>query len=199
MMILLTLFLTTAWAHDCHYQYTVWNTRTRSSEGPFSVKKWKAELTPEEEGPLGCTICEEDQVEVSLPHNLKVMVCRNVAGTFLRHLSSPGLPIVSLLGYRPSRSRGPVNERGLRTLFSNHAYGVAIDVNENQNGLYSGCLNWNPSCVLTKGGPYRPGRDPLSLTADSVLTKELKAAGFRWGGEITGNQKDFMHFSPDGY
>ncbi len=185
-----------SFAFDCHYDYTVWNTRTRSSVGPFRVQKWKAELSPEEKGPLGCTICNEDQREISVS-GVKVKVCTHLAGKITSLLNRA--QIKTLVGYRTSKSRGPVDNRGLRTQFSNHAYGVAIDVNENSNGLYNNCLNWGPGCVLTKGGPYRPGQDPLSLTATSPVVQLFKREGFHWGGEIESVQKDFMHFSPDGF
>ena len=199
MILLLTFMISTAFAFDCHYDYTVWNTRTRSSEGPVAVKKWKKDLLPYEKGPLGCTLCEEDQVTVSLKNGKSFRACGAVAEVFRKAIDASGIRIETILGYRPSRSRGPVDSRGLRTEFSNHAYGVAIDINEEHNGLYSNCREWGPQCVLTKGGIYNPGRDPLSLTRDHVLTEALISSGFLWGGEIAGNQKDFMHFSPDGY
>ncbi len=195
-MILFLFLPLLSFAFDCHYDYTVWNTRTRSSEGPFRVQKWKAELSSEERGPFGCTICKEDQREISVS-GVKVKVCNQLAGKIPYLLT--GTEIKTLVGYRTSKSRGPVDSRGLRTLFSNHAYGVAIDVNEGSNGLYNNCLAWGPGCALTKGGPYRPGRDPLSLTANSPLVLSFKREGFRWGGEIESIQKDFMHFSPDGF
>ena len=82
---------------------------------------------------------------------------------------------------------------------SNHSFGVAFDLNEEQNGLYNDCPRWGPSCVLAKGGAYRPGADPLSLTESSPATRRMKEAGFDWGGLLPGRQKDFMHFSPSGY
>jgi hypothetical protein len=38
-----------------------------------------------------------------------------------------------------------------------------------------------------------------SLTKESPIVIELKSIGFKWGGEIEGKQKDFMHFLPSGY
>ncbi|MES2526191.1 MAG: M15 family metallopeptidase [Bdellovibrionota bacterium] len=195
-LILILSSFVQAWAFDCHYDYTVWNTRTRSSEGPFRVQKWKAELSQEEKGPLGCTICEEDQREVFIS-SVKVKICKQLASKIPDILS--GTQIKNLVGYRTSKSRGPVDSRGLRTQFSNHAYGIAIDVNENSNGLYNNCLTWGPQCALSKGGAYRPGLDPLSLTANSPTVLSFKREGFKWGGEIESVQKDFMHFSPDGF
>jgi hypothetical protein len=50
-----------------------------------------------------------------------------------------------------------------------------------------------------RGGAWQPGVDPYSLSADGIVVRELQNLGFRWGGEIAGRQKDFMHFSPTGY
>jgi len=37
------------------------------------------------------------------------------------------------------------------------------------------------------------------LKQDQAIVKELVNSGLKWGGEIKGWQKDFMHFSPTGY
>jgi D-alanyl-D-alanine carboxypeptidase-like protein len=95
-------------------------------------------------------------------------------------------------------SRGPADKDGNRTQLSNHSYGVAIDVNEMQNGLYDHCVVWGAGCRLIKGGPYRP-REAGSIVAESPLVAALEAVGLKWGGRIAGRQKDFMHFSPTGY
>jgi hypothetical protein len=87
----------------------------------------------------------------------------------------------------------------LRTRFSNHSFGIAIDVNSASNGLYTNCISFGAQCRLHRGGPWRPASDTASIAADSRLVRRMRAAGFRWGGEIRGRQKDFMHFSPSGY
>ncbi|MDQ7050893.1 MAG: hypothetical protein Q9M92_15725 [Enterobacterales bacterium] len=51
---------------------------------------------------------------------------------------------------------------------------------------------------MRKGGAWNPSQEG-SLTRDHPIVLELKKAGFKWGGEIQGKQKDFMHFSPTGY
>lgn len=184
----------------CHYTYTVWNTALRQTVARVPVDKARAELSPGERGPLGCTPCEEDQVEVKLRADLSVTVCYRVAGAVARIFAealSAGAPIESVVGYRPSMSRGDADADGRRTQLSLHAYGVAVDVNEAHNGLYGGCVRWGPSCQLIKGGPWDP-RDPLSLSPSHPLVRAFKAAGFGWGGELEGLQKDFMHFSPTG-
>lgn len=96
-----------------------------------------------------------------------------------------------------SYSRGPADLHGNRTKLSNHAYGLAIDINEKNNGLYVNCPKFSARCRLIKGGKYEPG-NTLSLSKDHPIVMELQKAKFYWGGELYGNMKDFMHFSPDG-
>lgn len=202
MIALILLFALNAWSFDCHYDYTVWNTRTRSSEGPIPVSKWKKDLSKEEIGAFGCTPCREDQKIVQLSNGLSFEACSKVADQFkevIEKAIKQNTPIITILGYRASKSKGPADERGYRTQLSNHAFGVSLDVNENFNGLYNNCIQWGPQCVLGKGGPYRPHQDPRSLTEDSLIVKEMLKIGFKWGGKIEGVQKDFMHFSVDGY
>lgn len=188
-------------AEQCHYSFTVWNVKARKSLFRKEVAKPYAELTEREKGPLGCTPCEEDQEEVRLSNGLKFKVCRQASGAVRRALEaalSQGQRIVSVVGYRPQVSRGPVDGQGNRTQLSNHSFGVAVDLNEEHNGLYERCPVWSPACRLRKGGPYRPGSDPLSLTPEGPAVAELGKEGFRWGGVLEGQQKDFMHFSSSG-
>ena len=184
----------------CTYTYTVWNTVLRKTSATQQVIKPRDTLNKEEVGPFGCTPCEEDQIEVNLQTGLKVKVCHRVAGNVARALNSAidaGAKIRSLTGYRPSMSRGAADADGNRTLLSLHAFGVAVDVNAENNGLYDRCPQWGPSCRLIKGGAWTP-TSPLSLTAAHPLVVQFKAVGFGWGGELEGMQKDFMHFSPTG-
>jgi hypothetical protein len=166
------------------------------------VAKPRSELAPGEIGPFGCTPCEEDQEEFALSNGLKFKACSKIGGPLREALDAAlarGQRIESVLGYRAQRSKGAPDRRGDRTELSNHAFGTAVDVNEEHNGLYENCLRWSGKCRLRKGGPYRPGADPLSLSRESPVVEQLRRAGFSWGGLIEGRQKDFMHFSPSGY
>ena len=116
----------------------------------------------------------------------------------LRRLLRDGEPIVQVIGYRVGKTRGEVDAAGLRTGFSNHSYGVAIDVNPESNGLYGECIEFGPGCRLIRGGHWDPNNRE-ALRADGAIVTELEAIGLRWGGEIEGWQKDFMHFSISGY
>lgn len=194
-------FMTSLSAKTCEYSYTVWNTRLNKSEGPFRVLKDYAEVKPHERGPDGCTVCEADQVQVTLSNGLSFKTCQRFADPFVSTLNKilkSGRKIETVLSYRPSISKGETDAQGRRTEFSHHAFGSAIDLNENHNGLYINCLEWNPGCRLSKGGVYRP-QNPLSIRDQDEFVTHFKQIGFQWGGKIQGKQKDFMHFSLDGY
>lgn len=184
----------------CQYNYTVWNTRFQKAEGPFRISKPRSALTKTEAGSSGCSVCESDQVLVKLSNHIEVKLCKTQAhkikNVLEKFLQSGGV-IKTLTGYRPSISKGTVDSRGLRTEFSRHAYGMAIDINEDHNGLYDHCIEWGPSCRLIKGGKYS-SENPLSIRADSQIVRLFREEGLEWGGKIHGFQKDFMHFSPDG-
>lgn len=160
------------------------------------------DLAPAETDPVtGCTVCSEDQVEVVVPPLPSVSVCYKFAPRVraaLGRLARNGAIINALSGYRVIRSRGPVDGEGNRSRFSNHSFGTAIDVNPEQNGLYDHCILFGPECRLLRGGAWMPGA-PGALTLDSDIVRTFTTAGFKWGGEIAGKQKDFMHFSPTGY
>jgi hypothetical protein len=200
-LFLLLIPLITFSQDQCVYTYTVWNTQTRKADGPFKVQKKYAELEAYEKGPLGCTPCEIDQREIMIKNGLKVKVCKNISAQLEKNLNEilkSGFPITSLTGYRTSISKGKADSQGRRTEFSHHAFGVAIDINEEKNGLYDHCLSWGPSCRLIKGGSYNPG-SAGSISPSSPVIKIMNSMKFQWGGSIQGLQKDFMHFSSDGY
>jgi len=202
LFILFTLAGSSAVASEtCHYTYSVWNAQNRQTSRSLRVEKRRSELTSSERGPFGCTPCEEDQVHIKLSNGIRYQLCKKVAGPVtdaLEEALKQGATINKVVGYRPSMSRGPLNPSGERTRLSNHAFGVAVDINPNHNGLYGSCLVWGPKCKLLKGGPWNPDV-PLSLQPGHPVLTALLKSGLRWGGSIKGNQKDMMHFSPSGY
>jgi hypothetical protein len=187
----------------CTYSTYKWNTQQRKAVQFERVEKWYSQVEAREiDEQTGCTVCEQDQTTVSLPGIEAFKVCRIVAKSLrdaLAVLIQNGEPINSIIGYRVGMTRGDVDLEGNRTGFSNHSFGVAIDINPDSNGLYDDCILFNDTCRLIKGGPWRPGSDRFSLHSESHIVKKMKAAGFLWGGEIQGRQKDFMHFSLSGY
>jgi hypothetical protein len=188
-------------ARTCRYEYTIWNVHERRVVERRAVEKDRGDLSAEERGPFGCTPCREDQSEVTLGNGVRFLACTALAPRLREALDralEQGQEIRTIVGYRPQMSRGPADASGNRTQLSNHSFGVAVDVNEMQNGLYDRCLVWSPGCRLLKGGPYRPG-ETGSIRAESPVVIEMEGIGLKWGGRIAGRQKDFMHFSPTGY
>ena len=78
--------------------------------------------------------------------------------------------------------------------WSNHAYGLAIDINPGENP-YVGC---GQSSDPTDQA-YR-NRTPQARgwwAADDPPPSS--SIGWEWGGSWTGNTKDYMHFSHNGH
>jgi len=189
-------------SQTCHYSTYKWNVNSRTVVEAKTISKLKSELSPAEiDTTSGCTLCEEDQEAIRLPGLNIFKVCKKFAPKIklaLTKLIEQDQPIHNVIGYRVGMTRGNIDSQGNRTQFSNHSFGVAIDINTDQNGLYDNCIQWNPKCGLIKGGPWDP-TNPESWTADSPTVTLFKQNGFKWGGEIKGKQKDFMHFSLTGY
>ncbi|OGR40774.1 MAG: hypothetical protein A2X35_09760 [Elusimicrobia bacterium GWA2_61_42] len=186
----------------CSYEVYNWNTHKKQAVNFAKVERPYSELKPEEIDPAtGCTVCLEDQELLKAGAIEPFYVCRKIAASVrvaLEKLTAAGEPVLEVTGYRPGKTRNPTDKEGNRTGFSNHAYGAAIDINRSANGLYDKCFKFGPGCRLVQGGPWKPGNKG-ALSAESRIVKAMKAAGFRWGGEIEGAQKDFMHFSFSGY
>lgn len=187
----------------CSYSTYRWNTNTKQAEERQTVSKPYHDLSSEErDASTGCSVCEEDQRWIQVGQLEPVRMCRVLAERVERILNqvlARGFQINQLVAYRVGMTRGDVDKDGKRTRFSNHSFGVAIDINADSNGLYQNCMEYNENCTLRRGGEWRPGQNPDSITAGGELVTKMKSAGFKWGGEIGGRQKDFMHFSPSGY
>jgi poly-gamma-glutamate synthesis protein (capsule biosynthesis protein) len=68
------------------------------------------------------------------------------------------------------------------TTFSQHAYGLAIDINPKENPSGSTATKLNTS---------------IKGTITSAVVSVMKTAGFQWGGNWT-SKKDYQHFSTNG-
>ena len=188
----------------CTYTLGIWNTNAGKVTRTIRIEKRYSEITDDERDRLGtgCTVCSEDQVRIELHGLDPFSVCHVIANKVeagLNDLIVRGEPIFSVSGYRPVQSRGALNEDGERKEFSNHAFGTALDINREQNGLYGNCHEWGPWCRLIQGGPWRPGKSEGSLTPGGAIVRKMKSLGFMWGGELQASQKDFMHFSLSGF
>jgi hypothetical protein len=189
-------------ARTCSYEVAVWNVQARKVIEVQKVSHPYSEITEEEiDNETGCTVCSEDQVTISLPQIADFRICRKISFEVretLRELIESGTPIISIRGYQVVRSRGDIDANGNRTMLSNHSFGTAIDINRERNGLYDNCVKFGSECRLVLGGHWRPGV-PGTLVENGPAVRAMKELGFKWGGEIEGRQKDFMHFSLTGY
>ena len=78
--------------------------------------------------------------------------------------------------------------------WSNHAYGLAIDLNPSENP-YVGCgMSHDPSTRrFMDRSPLRRGMVTPAVVA------AFRSIGWGWGGSWSGSTKDYMHFSYNGH
>lgn len=187
----------------CSYDSYSWNVQQKRAVARRSVSHAYASLNANEvDSVSGCSVCREDQVRIELPSVTPFEICHSLAArvkSVLLDLIDNGVPIHEVIGYRVGKTRGDVDEHGNRTRFSNHSFGIALDINPQHNGLYDHCPQFGPHCRLIRGGPWRPYINDASHASDGPVVLALQALGLRWGGTIAGKQKDFMHFSISGY
>ena len=208
---MIKIFLASIWilisfnvsAQSCSYNTWRWNVRSAQTvQFERIVHPYDSLLAEERDADSGCTVCEEDQVKIEIAGLPSFQLCKLIAPQVknaLMEMMKQGAPIQSVIAYRVGRTRGKIDQNGNRSDFSNHSFGVALDINTAHNGLYTQCIVFGPHCLLSRGGAWKPGTDPYSLAPSGPAVRLLKASGFKWGGEIAGLQKDFMHFSPSGY
>jgi len=202
-LVCITMVSNMAMAQDCHYRDWSWNVSQKRIVQMRVIVKDYSMLTPgERDEQSGCSVCIEDQQAIRIDGIPEFFVCKKYVATvqgIFNKLIQQGEKIDSVIAYRVGRTRGNLDPQGNRTGFSNHSFGIAIDINANHNGLYENCVQFGAQCKLLRGGHWRPGIDPYSLEQDSLIVQLMKDAGFKWGGKIQGQQKDFMHFSLTGY
>ena len=108
------------------------------------------------------------------------------SGTYIEPTPGPdNVNDTSAFFCRPATGGGP---------YSQHAYGLAIDINPVQNPYIKGF-----KLVPTNGAPYldRANASPGMNVKGSVSVRAMTAAGLTWGG-TWGSLKDYMHFSLNG-
>lgn len=78
--------------------------------------------------------------------------------------------------------------------WSNHAYGLAVDLNPVENP-YVGCSRTRQRSSL----PYldRSRLRPGMVTP--AVVRAFRSIGWGWGGAWTGSTRDYMHFSANGH
>ncbi len=200
---------------ECVYSTSVWHVAKRTVVDRRTVRKSYAALTAEERDPgePRCSVCESDQVRIDpaelglggLPGFRVCHVFVEPVKAALRALAKdPSVRIDSITGYRPGRTRGPIVD-GVRTWFSNHSYGTAIDINASHNGLYTACdvkhltSGAVRKCRLQLGGRWDPEANPRETIVEGGAIHREFTRFWRWGGAIPGGTKDMMHFSITGY
>jgi hypothetical protein len=78
--------------------------------------------------------------------------------------------------------------------WSNHAYGLAVDLNPIENP-YVGCgMTRTP-----ESRPYLNRRRVRPGMVTPAVVKAFRSIGWGWGGAWPGNTKDYMHFSWNGH
>jgi hypothetical protein len=79
--------------------------------------------------------------------------------------------------------------------WSNHAYGLAIDVNPIENPYVSGGRSSHgASAPYLDRSRHRPG----TAYEGGLLVEAFRTAGWGWGGSWSGSVRDYQHFSYNG-
>ncbi len=143
------------------------------------------------------------------PHTGELLVHRTAAAAMVRvfrKLYAARFPlermVVTTVEERDAPPTGDGNTTGSfncrsaagTTRWSEHAYGLAVDLNPFMNPYVKGGITL-PELATTyrDRGDVRPGM----LTRGSAAVKAFQAEGWVWGG-TWGSLKDYMHFSPSG-
>ena len=79
--------------------------------------------------------------------------------------------------------------------WSNHAYGLAIDVNPIENPYVSGAVSSHRASA-----PYldRSRHQVGTAYQGGVLVEAFRSQGWEWGGSWSGSVRDYQHFSYNG-
>jgi D-alanyl-D-alanine carboxypeptidase-like protein len=78
--------------------------------------------------------------------------------------------------------------------WSNHAYGLAVDLNPIENP-YVGCGRTRKRASL----PYLDRSRLRRGMVTPAVVRAFRAIGWGWGGNWKGSTKDYMHFSVNGH
>ena len=105
-----------------------------------------------------------------------------------------GFNIYDIGGYRQfgSDSAGKISSLGLN--YSQHCYGLAVDINPTDNGQFkngaaTGAWHYYPD---------DPAYNDVTIKSTGAIYKSFTSNGWGWGGEWN-SSKDYMHFSFFGY
>lgn len=121
-----------------------------------------------------------------------VTVHKAIANDVLAALTAAqnsGFKVYEIGGYRAFGSDGAGKVRDVGLVYSQHCYGLAVDINVNEN-----CYQKPPGSACTVGSLYAPGSNEYSITTSGALYKSFISNGWGWGGEWN-SLRDYMHFS----
>ncbi|HSS73593.1 MAG TPA: M15 family metallopeptidase [Gaiellaceae bacterium] len=88
----------------------------------------------------------------------------------------------------------PCNGNASGTHWSNHAYGLALDLNPVENP-YVGCGMTRDKTALS----YLDRSNTRKGMVTPAVIRAFASVGWGWGGSWTGDTKDYMHFSYNGH
>ena len=88
----------------------------------------------------------------------------------------------------------PCSKSTTTTHWSNHAYGLALDLNPRENP-YVGCGRTRSAAR----SPYLDRKRIRPGMVTPAVVAAFRSVGWGWGGSWTGNTKDYMHFSHNGH
>lgn len=199
----------------CTYSTSQWDVKKKAPVNRQAIDKPYSEVTADERDPAEprCSVCREDQVridpaQVGWPHVAAFSVCHVYADDVRRALqdiaAAKTFRIDDITGYRVGKTRGAIVD-GLRTAWSNHSFGAAVDINARHNGLYGSCdiptvsVSLLASCQLRVGGAWDPVKRPETTVTASSTVYQAFIKFWKWGGQIRGGTRDMMHFSVTGY
>jgi hypothetical protein len=116
-----------------------------------------------------------------------------LSDAYVRSGSIPDTDITASFECRQA-SASPCTGKTSTGTWSNHAYGLAVDINPYENP-YIGCgMTRDPKrLTYTHRGNVRPGMVTPAVVA------AFRSIGWGWGGSWSGDTKDYMHFSWNGH
>ena len=105
-----------------------------------------------------------------------------------------GFNIYDIGGYRQFGSDGAGKISSLGLNYSQHCYGLAVDINPTDNGQFkngaaTGAWHYYPD---------DPAYNDVTIKSTGAIYKSFTSNGWGWGGEWN-SSKDYMHFSFFGY
>lgn len=188
---------------DKKYESNISMDNIASNEGETKAKNWSNEKKIDYLFPNGVPKSESELkkylVDVTVPittksgkkTTTKVTIHKAIAGDLkaaLQAAQDEGFAVYEVGGYRTfgTDEAGKVKSVGL--VYSQHCYGLAVDINVNEN-----CYKSPANAPCSVGKLYSTS-NKYSIKKSGALYKSFINNGWGWGGEWS-SLKDYMHFS----